>query len=132
MRLQLPPGRQGRLAARGAIVALLVVAVAAWRWLGAKPLPAAKPKAIAVDVATVNRADVPVYLEGLGTVQAFYTVTITAQNSRPGRPIASPTRSIRSSRAKPAAVSTASPQYNRLPKATCASGPAFWPSLPSR
>jgi multidrug efflux system membrane fusion protein len=27
----------------------------------------------------VNRADVPVYLEGLGTVQAFYTVTITAR-----------------------------------------------------
>ena len=79
MRLQLPPGRQGRLAALGAIVALLVVAVAAWRWLGAKPVPAAKPKAIAVDVATVNRADVPVYLEGLGTVQAFYTVTITAR-----------------------------------------------------
>ena len=79
MRLRLPPGRQARLAALGAIVALLVVAVAAWRWLGAKPLPAAKPKAIAVDVATVNRADVPVYLEGLGTVQAFYTVTITAR-----------------------------------------------------
>jgi multidrug efflux system membrane fusion protein len=32
-----------------------------------------------VDVATVERADVPVYLEGLGTVQAFYTVTITAR-----------------------------------------------------
>jgi len=79
VRLRLPPGRQARLAALGTIVALLVVAVAAWRWLGAKPLPAAKPKAIAVDVATVNRADVPVYLEGLGTVQAFYTVTITAR-----------------------------------------------------
>ena len=79
MRLQLPPGRQGRLAVGAAFVALLVVAVVAWRWLAAKPVPAAKPKAIAVDVATVNRADVPVYLEGLGTVQAFYTVTITAR-----------------------------------------------------
>jgi multidrug efflux system membrane fusion protein len=32
-----------------------------------------------VDVARVQRADVPVYLEGLGTVQAFYTVTITSR-----------------------------------------------------
>jgi multidrug efflux system membrane fusion protein len=79
VRLQLPPGRPGRFAALGAIVALLVVALAASRWLAVKPVVAAKPKAIAVDVATVNRADVPVYLEGLGTVQAFYTVTITAR-----------------------------------------------------
>jgi multidrug efflux system membrane fusion protein len=79
VRLQLPPQRPTRLALGAALVALLVVAVVAWRWLAAKPVPAAKPKAIAVDVATVNRADVPVYLEGLGTVQAFYTVTITAR-----------------------------------------------------
>jgi multidrug efflux system membrane fusion protein len=32
-----------------------------------------------VDVAAVERRDVPVYLEGLGTVQAFYTVTVTAR-----------------------------------------------------
>jgi multidrug efflux system membrane fusion protein len=37
------------------------------------------PPAIAVDVASVERRDVPVYLEGLGTVQAFYTVTVTAR-----------------------------------------------------
>jgi multidrug efflux system membrane fusion protein len=79
VRLQLPPERPTRLALGAALVALLVVAVIAGRWLAAKPVPAAKPKAIAVDVATVNRADVPVYLEGLGTVQAFYTVTITAR-----------------------------------------------------
>jgi multidrug efflux system membrane fusion protein len=41
--------------------------------------PPKPPTAIPVDVATVQRADVPVYLEGLGTVQAFYTVTITAR-----------------------------------------------------
>jgi multidrug efflux system membrane fusion protein len=79
VRLRLPPQRPTRLALGAALVALLVVAVVAWRWLGAKPVPTAKPKAIAVDVATVNRADVPLYLEGLGTVQAFYTVTITAR-----------------------------------------------------
>jgi membrane fusion protein, multidrug efflux system len=37
------------------------------------------PPPIAVDVAPVERRDVPVYLEGLGTVQAFYTVTVTAR-----------------------------------------------------
>jgi multidrug efflux system membrane fusion protein len=34
---------------------------------------------IAIDVATAARAEVPVYFEGLGTVQAFYTVKITAR-----------------------------------------------------
>jgi membrane fusion protein, multidrug efflux system len=41
--------------------------------------PPKPPPAIAVDVASVERRDVPVYLEGLGTVQAFYTVTVTAR-----------------------------------------------------
>lgn len=35
--------------------------------------------AIAVETALASRSDVPVYLEGLGTVQAFYTVTVTAR-----------------------------------------------------
>jgi len=43
------------------------------------PSPPAAPAAAAVraDTALAARGDVPVYLEGLGTVQAFYTVTIT-------------------------------------------------------
>ena len=36
-------------------------------------------QAIAVETAVAARNDVPVYLEGLGTVQAFYTVTVTAR-----------------------------------------------------
>jgi membrane fusion protein, multidrug efflux system len=36
-------------------------------------------EAIAVETALAGRSDVPVYLEGLGTVQAFYTVTVTAR-----------------------------------------------------
>jgi multidrug efflux system membrane fusion protein len=36
-------------------------------------------QAIAVETALAARSDVPVYLEGLGTVQAFYTVTVTAR-----------------------------------------------------
>jgi membrane fusion protein, multidrug efflux system len=37
------------------------------------------PAAVAVDTAAVTHADVPIYLSGLGTVQAFYTVTVTAR-----------------------------------------------------
>jgi membrane fusion protein, multidrug efflux system len=72
-----PPAGKPRL-----ILVLVVASLAllvAWHWLKPKPAAAAKPPAIAVDVATVERTDVPVYLEGLGTVQAFYTVTITAR-----------------------------------------------------
>ncbi|SRR5579859_1063142 len=53
----------------------------AWRVLY-KPADAATrtaPPAIAVDTATASHADVPIYLQGLGTVQAFYTVTVTAR-----------------------------------------------------
>jgi multidrug efflux system membrane fusion protein len=74
---RLPPVPPRLLAA--AAIALLVV-LGAWHWLGRQPAAADKPPpAIGVDLATVQRADVPVYLEGLGTVQAFYTVTVTAR-----------------------------------------------------
>ena len=39
----------------------------------------AAPAAVPVDAAMVERKDVPGYLEGLGTVQAFYTVKVTAR-----------------------------------------------------
>jgi multidrug efflux system membrane fusion protein len=38
-----------------------------------------QPPAIAVDAARAAHADIPIYLLGLGTVQAFYTVTVTAR-----------------------------------------------------
>ena len=41
--------------------------------------PPPPPTASRSTTATVARADVPIYLEGLGTVQAFYTVTVTAR-----------------------------------------------------
>jgi membrane fusion protein, multidrug efflux system len=39
----------------------------------------ATTEAVAVDAAIVQPRDVPGYLEGLGTVQAFYTVKVTAR-----------------------------------------------------
>jgi len=72
--------REPRVMLAGAALLILVVALAWWGIAAAlRPVAAARPTAIAVDVASVKRADVPVYLEGLGTVQAFYTVTITAR-----------------------------------------------------
>jgi multidrug efflux system membrane fusion protein len=44
-----------------------------------KTAPSAADKAIVVDTAEVKQADVPIYFQGLGTVQAFYTVTVTAR-----------------------------------------------------
>lgn len=77
MNVRIPEGRP-RLIGAAVLVALALLGV--WWWLGRKPADAAKPPpAVAVDLATVQRADVPVYLEGLGTVQAFYTVTITSR-----------------------------------------------------
>ena len=34
---------------------------------------------ISVEATRAGRADIPIYMDGLGTVQAFYTVTITAR-----------------------------------------------------
>jgi multidrug efflux system membrane fusion protein len=58
------------------------VVVVAWLTLGRRPADAAAkptPQPITVDTAEVTQADVPIYLQGLGTVQAFYTVTVTAR-----------------------------------------------------
>ena len=63
-------------------IALLALLLIAWRGLKHQSADAAMqkaPVAIAVDTAAVARADVPIYLQGLGTVQAFYTVTVTAR-----------------------------------------------------
>jgi multidrug efflux system membrane fusion protein len=52
-------------------------------WLEHGPATAAtapaRPNEVLVDTGTVERSSVPVYLEGLGNVRAFYTATITAR-----------------------------------------------------
>jgi multidrug efflux system membrane fusion protein len=70
---------QKRVLVAGLVLA--AIALVLWRVLY-KPADAAArnpPPAVAVDTAAVSHTDVPIYLEGLGTVQAFYTVTVTAR-----------------------------------------------------
>ena len=62
------------------IAVVVVILVLGWLWLSGKKKPAAAPtNIVTVDTATATRANTPVYIEGLGTVQAFYTVTVTAR-----------------------------------------------------
>lgn len=64
-----------------ALVLLAVLAFVCRPMLHKSAEAAAKtpPPAITVDTAVVSHSDVPIYLQGLGTVQAFYTVTVTAR-----------------------------------------------------
>lgn len=73
---------------RRTVLGLAAAALAVAAWLGAHLLRTAgasakhrAPSAVAVDVARARRMDVPVVLEGLGTVQAYYAANITAQIS---------------------------------------------------
>jgi multidrug efflux system membrane fusion protein len=67
---------------RFAVVAVLVIAgLVAWR-LAVRAPADTKPKGplpVPVSVTPASVRDVPVYLDGLGTVQASETVTVTAQ-----------------------------------------------------
>src|SRR3954469_12476356 len=68
---------------RRLIIAALVVVVAAsgivlWRQDGASP-PHREVAAVPVTIADAQQRDVPIYLEGLGTVQASNTVAVRSQ-----------------------------------------------------
>lgn len=58
-----------------------VAAIGAWLLLAAlrKPAPPPPPAPIPVVTAVAQAGDVPVYLEGIGTVQAYNSVTVRAQ-----------------------------------------------------
>ena len=63
-------------------IVTIAVLIFVWRIVVRKPADAASnsgPPPVAVEMAAVAQADVPVYLQGLGTVQAYYTVTVTAR-----------------------------------------------------
>jgi multidrug efflux system membrane fusion protein len=67
----------------GTAVTALAVGAGAYGWLGApggdsaRSAPAAPaPRPVAVTAATVETKDFPIYRQGIGTVQAFNTVTV--------------------------------------------------------
>ena len=66
-----------------AIPAALAAALVVAAWLALRHEPAdaqpRAPKEVAVETAAAAQTDVPIYLQGLGTVQAYYTVTMTAR-----------------------------------------------------
>jgi membrane fusion protein, multidrug efflux system len=65
-----------------AIASLAVISLFYWYWSqGPDPAHAARAAraAVPVSVATASRQDMPIYLTGLGTVQALFTVGIHAQ-----------------------------------------------------
>src|SRR5215468_6731825 len=77
------PIRRGWYLAGGfAVLVVIAVSFIGWQRLAQGPDTAtvsAPPRAVPVTVANAEVRDVPVYLTGLGTVQAFNTVTIRTQ-----------------------------------------------------
>jgi multidrug efflux system membrane fusion protein len=74
------PGKRRPLAlASFALIGM--AAIGAWYWSSrtAAVDPPAAPPPVPVETAAARRADVPIYLDGLGTVQAFNTVTVTTR-----------------------------------------------------
>ncbi|HMA50032.1 MAG TPA: biotin/lipoyl-binding protein, partial [Magnetospirillaceae bacterium] len=63
------------------VAGIALVALALVNWSGS-PAPKAAPRAgneVMAQTAKAERKDMPIYLQGLGTVQAFYTVTVTSR-----------------------------------------------------
>ena len=83
------PGEKARASRRLRIgtvltcLAIVATGAAYWYWAqGLSPARAARPSAradVPVRIAIVGRQDVPIYLTGLGTVQASFTVGIHSQ-----------------------------------------------------
>jgi multidrug efflux system membrane fusion protein len=73
-------GRRGMLFMVGGAV-VVIAGLSYWYFSqGPDPAHAARSRAtVPVSVATASRQDVPIYLTGLGTVQALYTVAIHSQ-----------------------------------------------------
>lgn len=84
IRTKAEPRKRWRSAIAAAVLILLIVGVpSTFFWIiGSEPsaaAPATNASAVPVQTASPTHEDVPVYLDGLGTVQANYTVNITSR-----------------------------------------------------
>lgn len=73
--------RMGKTRLIMGVAAIALVAVALVNWTGS-PAPKAAPRGgneVVATTAKADRKDMPIYLQGLGTVQAFYTATVTSR-----------------------------------------------------
>ncbi|SRR5258706_713471 len=80
--LHLPTSLSTKRARWIAASAIVIVLGGVGYWLMRAPAPAptaAIPPAIPVQTASAAQSDVPIYFDGLGTVQAFNTVTVTTR-----------------------------------------------------
>jgi multidrug efflux system membrane fusion protein len=71
-----------RIVAIAVVLAVLTGGALYWYWVpGPEPARAALPsgRAVPVNVAVAARQDVPIYVSGLGTVQASFTIAIHSQ-----------------------------------------------------
>src|ERR1700682_5639895 len=72
--------KRARWIAGSAIVIVLVFGAGHWLMRAPAPAPTAPlPPVIPVQTAFAAQSDVPIYFDGLGTVQAFNTVTVTTR-----------------------------------------------------
>jgi hypothetical protein len=77
-----PASRNRRVATATSLALVLTATAAYWYWAqGPIPTSARPPAraAVPVSIAVADRQDVPVYLIGLGTVQASFTIGIHSQ-----------------------------------------------------
>src|ERR1035438_5446070 len=72
--------KRARWIAASTIVVILGLGAGYWLMRAPAPTPmAAMPPEIPVQTAFAAQSDVPIYFDGLGTVQAFNTVTVTTR-----------------------------------------------------
>jgi multidrug efflux system membrane fusion protein len=68
-----------RFAWAAGVAVVIAAAIGFWRSSAPAPHVASQPPAVPVTVAAAARRDVPIYLQGLGTVQASNTIAVHSQ-----------------------------------------------------